>query len=126
LNIAELMAGPIDHPQSTTYRNLSVLEQAGVVHRVRGADEFARFELTEELGGHHHHLVCVNCGAVEDFTPPTRFERSIVDRSTRSLRSRASAPIPIVSTCWVPARPAASDAAEQAEVRPSAMPATAR
>lgn len=76
---AELVASRVDLPQSTTYRNLAVLEQAGVVHRLRGADEFARFELTEELGGHHHHLVCVNCGAVEDFTPPSRFERSMVD-----------------------------------------------
>jgi Fur family ferric uptake transcriptional regulator len=76
---AELMASRADLPQSTTYRNLAVLEQAGVVHRVRGADEFARFELTEELGGHHHHLVCVSCGAVEDFTPPSRFERGMAD-----------------------------------------------
>lgn len=65
--------------QSTTYRNLAVLEQAGVVHRVRGSDDYGRFELTEELGGHHHHLVCVSCGGVEDFTAPARFERTMVD-----------------------------------------------
>jgi Fe2+ or Zn2+ uptake regulation protein len=84
LTIAELTAGPTALPQSTTYRNLAVLEQAGVVHRVRGTDEFARFELTEALGGHHHHhLVCVSCGGVEDFTLPTRFERSLDDMVVR-------------------------------------------
>lgn len=76
---AELVAARPDLSQSTTYRNLAVLEQAGVVHRVLGSDEFARFELSEELGGHHHHLVCVSCGTVEDFTPPPRFERSLAE-----------------------------------------------
>ena len=76
---AELVATRPGLSQSTTYRNLAVLEQAGVVHRVLGSDEYARFELSEELAGHHHHLVCVSCGGVEDFTPPPRFERSLAD-----------------------------------------------
>lgn len=74
---AQLVTDRKGLPQSTTYRNLAVLEQAGVVHRVVSGDEFARFELSEELAGHHHHLVCVTCGAVEDFTPPARVERTI-------------------------------------------------
>ncbi len=41
------------------------------------ADDFSRFELTEELTGHHHHLVCTSCGAVLDYSPPPRLERSI-------------------------------------------------
>lgn len=76
---AQLVAERKGLPQSTTYRNLAVLEQAGVVHRVLSGDEFARFELSEELAGHHHHLVCVSCGAVEDFTPPARVERTIAN-----------------------------------------------
>jgi Fe2+ or Zn2+ uptake regulation protein len=74
---AELVAAKPTLPQSTTYRSLALLEQAGVVHRVVGTDEYTRFELSEELGGHHHHLVCVSCGGVEDFTPPARFEKSV-------------------------------------------------
>lgn len=76
---AELVAAQRSLPQSTTYRNLAVLEQAGVVNRVLGSDEFTRFELSEELAGHHHHLVCVSCGSVEDFTAPPRFERGLAD-----------------------------------------------
>lgn len=79
LTTAELVAVRPGLPQSTAYRNLAALEQAGVLHRVRGSDEFARYELAEELGGHHHHLVCVSCGSVEDFTPPARFERTLAD-----------------------------------------------
>ena len=55
--------------QSSVYRNLAILELAGIVHRIVTKDEFARFELSEELSGHHHHhLICSSCGAVEDVT----------------------------------------------------------
>jgi Fur family ferric uptake transcriptional regulator len=57
------------HPhlaQSSVYRNLAVLEQAGVITRVVTHDEWARFELAEDLGGHHHHLICEECGTVRD------------------------------------------------------------
>jgi Fur family transcriptional regulator, ferric uptake regulator len=75
----ELVAEDARLPQSTTYRNLAVLEQAGVVHRVVGGDEFARFELAEEFTGHHHHLVCGSCGTVEDFEAPPQVEQGLAD-----------------------------------------------
>ena len=75
---AELIASRPPMPQSTAYRNLAILAQAGVVQRVAGNDEYARYELAEELtGSHHHHLICSHCGSVEDFTAPARFERAI-------------------------------------------------
>ena len=64
--------------QSSAYRNLSVLEACGVLHRVAGSDEFARFELAEDLTDHHHHhLICTSCGAVTDFTAPAGLEASV-------------------------------------------------
>lgn len=85
LTTAELIADDERLPQSTTYRNLAVLEQAGVVHRVIGSDEFARFELAEEFTGqHHHHLVCTGCGTVEDFEVPGRIELGLAE-AIRSL-----------------------------------------
>ena len=64
-----------DLAQSSAYRNLAVLEACGVVHRVAGSDEFARFELAEDLTDHHHHhLICTSCGAVADFTAPEQLE----------------------------------------------------
>ena len=60
--------------QSSAYRNLAVLERAGVVHRIVTTDDFARFELAQDLTGHHHHLVCPTCGDVVDFTLPADFE----------------------------------------------------
>ena len=64
--------------QSSAYRNLAVLEGAGVVHRVSGTDEFARFEIAEDLTDHHHHhLVCIGCGSVADFTVPDELEVAV-------------------------------------------------
>lgn len=63
--------------QSSAYRNLGVLEAAGVVRRVVSTDEFTRYELAEDLTGHHHHLVCSACGTVADFTVPPQLERAL-------------------------------------------------
>jgi Fur family ferric uptake transcriptional regulator len=64
-------------PRSSAYRHLVDLQSAGVVRRVAANDDFARFELAEDLTEHHHHLLCVNCGKVTDITPSESFERSV-------------------------------------------------
>jgi len=74
--------------QSSVYRNLSVLEAAGVVTRVITTDEWGRFELSEELTGHHHHLVCSKCGGVSDVTIPDDVEHDL-DSALLTLAQRA-------------------------------------
>ena len=69
LTIAEILERDSTLALSTTYRNLAVLEAAGLVHRIATSDEHARYELDETLTQrHHHHLVCSSCGTVRDFT----------------------------------------------------------
>lgn len=65
-------------PQSSAYRSLAVLIDAGVVRRVTGTDDMGRFELAEDLRGHHHHLHCVSCGTVADVQAAPRLERALV------------------------------------------------
>jgi Fur family transcriptional regulator, ferric uptake regulator len=77
VSIGDLLVGKRAVPQSSAYRNLTVLEHAGVVRRVITDDDFARFELDEGLTEHHHHLVCSNCGRIEDVAIPANIERSI-------------------------------------------------
>lgn len=43
--------------QSSVYRNLAMLEEVGVVQKVVSSDDRARYELAEDLMGHHHHLI---------------------------------------------------------------------
>jgi Fur family ferric uptake transcriptional regulator len=63
--------------QSSVYRNLDVLERSGVITRLATGAEFAHFELSETLLGHHHHLICVACGAVTDVELSDRVERLV-------------------------------------------------
>ena len=83
VSIGDIAEALPDLPQSSAYRHLSDLQDAGLVRRVAANDEFARFELAEDLTEHHHHLHCVGCGDVIDFTPTEAFERHVarnVDR----------------------------------------------
>lgn len=73
----DLAGGSRRVPQSSVYRNLAVLEQAGVARRVMTEEGVARYELAEDLTEHHHHLVCRVCGVVEDVTVPPRLERTV-------------------------------------------------
>lgn len=77
LTIPQLLEQRPGLAQSSVYRNLAVLERAGVVHRIHGTDEFARYELAEDLTEHHHHLLCTACGGVADFTVPDTVEHEL-------------------------------------------------
>ncbi|MDQ1491807.1 MAG: Fur family transcriptional regulator, ferric uptake regulator [Actinomycetota bacterium] len=76
-------------PLSSLYRIVSDLIAANVLVRLEFEEGFARFELVEELARHHHHLVCVECGRVEDFEGPglPDLERA-VDDAMRSIVRR--------------------------------------
>lgn len=77
LSIPQLLERDRSLAQSSTYRNLTELEQAGVVHRIVTADEFSRYELAEGLAAHHHHLICSHCGDVRDFTVSPALEAEL-------------------------------------------------
>lgn len=50
---------------ATVYRNLQILEESGQVDAVRAAEGEVLYRLCEDTG-HHHHLVCTNCGHTEE------------------------------------------------------------
>lgn len=66
-------------PLSSLYRSLTVLDDAGVLRKHHDADGLARFELAEWLSGHHHHVVCTECGVVEDVELDAAAESSLHD-----------------------------------------------
>lgn len=73
--LAEALNGAI--PLSSLYRTLSVLQDAGIVAHHLGAKGLTRYELAEWLAGHHHHLVCVDCGSVADVEIPASQEDEV-------------------------------------------------
>jgi len=87
LTIPEILDTRQGLAQSSVYRNLVVLEEAGIVHRVVGAGEFARWELAEDLTGHHHHLICASCGRVEDVPASAGLERSVAAAAAAVTRT---------------------------------------
>ena len=68
-------------PQSSAYRNLTVLCEAGVARRLAGTDDVGRSELAEDLSGnhHHHHVMCSSCGLVADVGASPALERSLAE-----------------------------------------------
>lgn len=84
ITLPELLERAPDLAQSSAYRNLSLLEEAGVVRRLVHGGEHAHFELAESLTEHHHHLICESCGQVRDITLDAGLERTL-DQSFAEL-----------------------------------------
>ncbi len=74
--------------QSSLYRNLVVLEEVGAVQRVVSTDDNGRYELNEEILGHHHHMLCSICGDVRDVTVPPQLEEEL-DNALTQLAKRS-------------------------------------
>lgn len=66
---------------ATIYRVLTQFEQAGLLTRHHFESGKAVFELNQ--GGHHDHLVCVQCGHVEEF-----FDSEIERRQVKIAKDR--------------------------------------
>jgi len=77
VTLPELLELTADLPQSSAYRNLSLLEEAGIVRRLTHGADHAHYELAETLTEHHHHLICDECGSVADITLPAVLEDTI-------------------------------------------------
>jgi Fe2+ or Zn2+ uptake regulation protein len=78
LTLPEIISRDGALAQSSAYRNLVVLERAGVVEKVVATGEWYRFELAEGLTDrHHHHLICAECGAVQDVEVPDGLEQRL-------------------------------------------------
>ena len=80
LTITQILEADPSLAQSSVYRNLTILEEVGAVTRIVTRDDFARYELAEDLTEHHHHLICSSCGDVADFSLDTKAE-SDLDRA---------------------------------------------
>lgn len=88
ISLPDLLTADATLAQSSAYRSLAVLEQAGVVRRLAHVGDHALFELDEHLTGHHHHLICEGCGLVVDVTLPDPVERTM-DHSFADVASAA-------------------------------------
>ncbi len=77
ISITDILVKTKNVPQSTLYRNLLVLEETKAVVRVVTNSDSGCYELAEHLMGHHHHMVCSQCGAVRDVLVPEQLEHEL-------------------------------------------------
>jgi Fur family transcriptional regulator, ferric uptake regulator len=92
VTLPELLDLEPELAQSSTYRNLSLMEQAGVIRRLAHGGDHARYELDEELTEHHHHLICESCGAVRDVVLEPSLERTVDAALDRVARGEGFTP----------------------------------
>jgi len=114
LTIHEILDRGSGLAMSSAYRNLTVLEQAGLVHRVITREDFARYELAEELTEHHHHMVCSSCGLVRDLPSDVNVERlmkAVSARATEEGFTPATHRLDILGLCADCAKEAKSSSA---------------
>src|SRR3954467_5589090 len=76
-----LIVEGIDVGLATVYRVLTQFQQAGLLSRQNFGTGKAVFELNQ--GGHHDHLVCLQCGRVEEF-----FDSDIEKRQNQVAKQR--------------------------------------
>jgi Fe2+ or Zn2+ uptake regulation protein len=77
VTISQILETDENLAQSSVYRNLGVLEEAGAVIRIATNDDYAHYELAEHILDHHHHLICSPCGEILDFHLSDSIEKAL-------------------------------------------------
>ena len=90
---------------ATVYRVLMQFEQAGLLTRSNFESGKAVYELNE--GQHHDHLVCLDCGRVEEFMDPEieQRQRAIAETHGFALQEHSLALYARCSKAQCPHRP---------------------
>ncbi len=75
---------------TTVYRTLDILTEMGVVYKFEFGEGKARFELTGESTDrdHHHHLVCMKCKRIIDYSDMLGEERAFIEKIQAKLAER--------------------------------------
>jgi Fur family ferric uptake transcriptional regulator len=83
----QLMQEGVDVGLATVYRVLTQFEQAGLLQRLHFESGKAVFELNDS--NHHDHLVCLQCGRVEEFVDDEIERRQVRVAADRGFAIRA-------------------------------------
>ncbi|GHA77301.1 transcriptional repressor [Formosimonas limnophila] len=94
-----LLSENMDIGLATVYRVLTQFEQAGLLVRRNFESGKALYELNE--GEPHDHLLCLNCGKVEEFTDPQIYQRQseIAQQYGYALHERAMSLYGLCADC---------------------------
>lgn len=79
----------------TVYRNLRLLEDRGIISRVKAVGERARFDANPQV---HHHFVCTQCGLVKDFYSD-KLDRFSTPREVSAVGTVSTAQVQLRGVC---------------------------
>lgn len=68
---------------ATVYRMLDLLEDMGIISRLDSGEGRSRYEMRSQEQQHcHHHLICLNCGTIAEFSDDMleEIERSVTKK----------------------------------------------
>ncbi len=71
---------------ATIYRTLDLFYQNGIVNRINIGDGTIRYEYIDKKSVHHHHLVCIKCGKVMEYTDDE--EQEFLERLAERLKEK--------------------------------------
>ncbi|MFH0975158.1 MAG: transcriptional repressor [Spirochaetota bacterium] len=75
---------------TTVYRTLEMLEKTGLVQKFDFGDGMARYELINNPGAkdHHHHLICMTCKRIIDYTEFINDEVDFIEKTQGKLSKK--------------------------------------
>jgi len=75
---------------TTVYRTLDMLTQLGIVQKFDFGDGKARYELVNNPNGkkHHHHLICLRCKTIMDYSEFLDEELEFVSKTQGKLSKK--------------------------------------
>ncbi|MGC8890169.1 MAG: Fur family transcriptional regulator [bacterium] len=74
---------------ATVYRTLELLTDIGIVHKFEFGDGRSRYELVgDRTKEHHHHLVCVKCGKIINYSEFIDEEKAFIERLEKELSEK--------------------------------------
>lgn len=67
---------------ATVYRNIQILNRLGIIEKISFDDRDVRYEIFyEDIPLHHYHLICKQCGAVDEI------ELDFIDHYKEKIKS---------------------------------------
>jgi Fur family ferric uptake transcriptional regulator len=68
---------------ATSYRTLKLLASVGVLRELDFAEDHKHYELIRDPDAPHHHIICTECGATDEFESP---EATVIARTLAQER----------------------------------------
>lgn len=77
-----------DIGMATVYRTLEMFNRMGLLNRFDSGDGQNRYELAWSFKGHHHHMICSNCGAIIEYNDFIKEEVEFFDHIEQFLSEK--------------------------------------